>query len=478
MRKELEKAISRLKVTRVLYSALIFLIVNIIGVNQVRADAFNEASKLWNKMGGKSVATGASIYQTQRAGNITLGSIYLSNKKRNRPLISVTYPEIKIPGTCTGTAVMSLGGISFISGDELKNKLTSVVANAGMGFVYMGLSSVSPVLSETLQEVYSKLQEFGGFLSNECQLTEELMNYAKDKASQHLTAKKKQVTDEEITKGGKADLESVYKGFPKGSGEKAEEIAKKNPEKRLVNVNLAWDSLNKLGVDEKTKTLMMTISGTIIIHENPKDKDGEPSIQYIAPKIVDPQLLDGLLKGDKSIKVLGCQDKGKCLKVKEEDRAIPRGEGFEYKVSQHFDNFKTSLKEDVELAKESANFLGKSGLPVYMMYGVLYRKTGGHPETESNILIQITAWNILFQYLTELINDSIEAANNFKIGASEELDDYRKSLIKVREMLNQYEMQDNNRHQLQIMLVDRTAYQKKELKDKALKRFDGGKHDL
>ncbi len=54
MRKELEKAISRLKVTRVLYSALIFLIVNIIGVNQVRADAFNEASKLWNKMGGKS----------------------------------------------------------------------------------------------------------------------------------------------------------------------------------------------------------------------------------------------------------------------------------------------------------------------------------------------------------------------------------------------------------------------------------------
>ncbi len=55
MRKELEKAISRLKVTRVLYSALIFLIVNIIGVNQVRADAFNEASKLWNKMGGKSV---------------------------------------------------------------------------------------------------------------------------------------------------------------------------------------------------------------------------------------------------------------------------------------------------------------------------------------------------------------------------------------------------------------------------------------
>ena len=453
---------------------IFFCVLLILSSNQVYGDVFSSASSMWKSLGGKSVSTGANIYRSQSAGHVTLGNVYLSNPHRNRQLLSVNFPEISINNPCMKNSVINLGGLSHISGDELKNKLQTIIQSAGMGFVYLGLSSVSPVLSETLQEVFSKLQEMGGFLNDDCNTGLMAATFIKDKVTEHFTSKQKQIIDHEASsKGDKADLSSVHRSLPKGSGEKIEEIAKNNPEKRLVNVNLAWDSLNKLGVDDKTKKLMMTLSGTIIIHENEKNKDGEPVIQYIAPKIINPELLEGFLKGGKKVKLLGCKEKGKCLKVIDDESEIIVEDSFEHKVSEYFDKFKRSLQDDKELEISAQNFLSKSSLPIFMMYDLLWIKTNGNPEAESGMLIEITAWNILYQYLTDLINDSINAANNYTIAATTELSNYNKSLIKTRDMLSNYQMQDNNRQKLQIMLVQRSEFMGKALEDETLKTLGG-----
>ena len=450
------------------------LLFGILQSNEARADVYKGASSLWNSLGGKSVSTGADIYRTQSGGHVTLGSVYLTNTQKHRPIISVNHPEISLKSPCVGSSVINLGGLSHISGEELKNKAQTIIQSAGLGFVYLGLSSVSPVLSETLQEVFSKIQEMGGFLNDECNTGMAIANFAKDKVAEHFSGKQRQIVDHEMSsKGDKTDLSSVYKKMPKGSGEKIEEIAKKNPEKRLVNVNLAWDSLKKLGTDTKTKNLMMTLSGTIIIHENKNNKDGEPVIQYIAPKIVNPELLEALLKGSKDIKILGCSDNEKCLKVKEDSEKLGAEDGFEYRVAQYFKKFGNALEEDKDLDSETQNFLAKSSMPVFMMYDGLWLKTDGHPEVEAGILIEITAWNILYHYLTDLINESIDAANNYTIGAITELSQYKESLLKTREMLNNHQLRDNNRHKLQVMLVSRSEHMNKVMNEETTKLIGG-----
>ena len=458
----------------IIISISLSLLFGIMQSNEVRADAFKGASNLWNSLGGKSVSTGASIYRTQSGGHVTLGNVYLTNKQKHRPIISVNHPEISTKSPCVGPSVINLGGLSHISSEDLKNKAQTIIQSAGLGFVYLGLSSVSPVLSETLQEVFSKIQEMGGFLNDECNTGMMAATFVKDKVAEHFSGKQRQIVDHEMSsKGDKADLSSVYKGMPKGSGNKIEEIAKNNPEKRLVNVNLAWDSLKKLGADTKTKKLMMTLSGTVIIHENKKNKDGEPVIQYIAPRIVNPELLEALLKGNQDMDILGCDDNEKCLKVKEAKHKLSPEDGFEYKVAQYFKRFGNALEEDKDLDSESQSFLAKASLPVFMMYDGFWRKTAGHPDAEAGILVEITAWNILYHYLTELINESIEAANNYTIGAASELNQYKESLLRTRDMLNNHQIKDNNRHKLQVMLVSRSEHMNKAMREETSKLIGG-----
>ncbi len=456
----------------IIRALLLFLLIssNVNGAESI----LDSISSLWNSLGGQSVSTGSNIYASQQSGNVTLGSIYIANKKHNRNLINVTFPTIDINHPCVKNSVLNFGGISFISGDELKEKLQSIAQTAGMIFVYLGLSSISPVISETLQEVYSKLQEVGGFLSDECLAAEMAVNFIKDKYTQYNTLRKKQVTDYELSKGDKTDIAGAYRSYPKDSGALSKEIGEKHPEKRLVNINLAWESLKKLqDVDIETKRLMMSISGTIIILENENDPDGHPAVEHIMPKITDPTVFQGLLKGSEQMSLLTCKDSDKCLHVKDEGfklLSLQQRRGFEETVSDHFANFKIALDEDEELKPSSQSFLSQAGIPVYMMYDVLYRKTNGKPDAEAGILIQITSWNILYHYLTELINDSIKASNNYTILAADELNTYRKNLILAREMLGKYKMQDHNMHNLHVLLAQRSESQQRYLNNVGLKR--------
>ena len=200
--------------------------------------------------------------------------------------------------------------------------------------------------------------------------------------------------------------------------------------------------------------------------------DGEPIVQYIASKIIDPELLDGMLKGDRKIQRLTCDAYEKCLKPKDKEITIKENEGFESKIQNHINQYKQALKDDAELNKESQGILAKSGLPIFMMYDVLMRHTQGKTEVEEGILVQTAAWNILYNYLTEMIQESENAANNYTMPVGEELKRYRDTLIKAKEALDRYELQDTSKYQLQVMLVNRAKAMEKALRTESQKQIE------
>jgi len=99
-------------------------------ISNTQAGVLGETEKLWSKLGGKSVSTGASVYQGQKAGHVSLGSLYLGNQKKNRNLINVNFPEIDFNHPCFKSSVVNFGGLSIISGEELKNKMQSIGLSA------------------------------------------------------------------------------------------------------------------------------------------------------------------------------------------------------------------------------------------------------------------------------------------------------------------------------------------------------------
>ncbi len=438
-------------------SLLLLLILN--SSSALASSIDTELKSVWSSLGGQSVSNSANYYQGQKAGHYSMGSMYFSRAKKNRPLISVNFPEIDFDKSCYSQGVLNFGGISFISGDELKNKMKSIAQQSGLMLAYLGVSSISPIIGETLQEVYSKLQELGGFLADECQAAKQIVGFAGDMATQHSEIAKNIYSKMNLIDGKKNDLSSSYRDFPANKKKLLDEAAAKDERLILENINLAWKSLEKLKMNDVTnnelKELMMTISGTIIITENPKNQ-GMPNYQYISSKVTNPSLLEALIKGDRNMKVISCIDNHqKCLKVNEKDKMIAKSDGFEERVLGFLAKIRTALEEDKELGNSEQHFLANSGIPAYAIYEKLYQYTNGNPEYEQGLLVELIAWNILYNYLIEMLKEVNEAANNLQIAANTELKEFKDSIKNAQKLLTEYEMTDLSRYKLQLQMIKR-----------------------
>ena len=437
-----------------IFCLLISLIADSASAN-VSENINNHMSSIWTSLGGSSVTNSADYYKGQKAGHFTMGSMYFARQKKNRPLVSVNYPEIDFDKSCYSQGVLNFGGVSFISGEELKNKMTSIAQQAGMMMVYLGLSSISPVIGETLQEVYSKLQELGGFLADECQAAKQIVSFACDTMSQHSEKAKDIFSKMHLSKGKNNDLSTAYKEFPAGKSAALREAAEKDEKLMIENVNLAWKAIEKLKIsNNEVKELMMTISGAIIITA-PKNDQGSPNFQYISSNVTNPGLLEALLKGKQNLKILSCSDKLKCLSVMEKDRMIKQDDGFEKKVLDFFDKIKDALEKDEQLNNEAINFLANAGIPAYAIYEKLYQYTGGNPEYEQGVLAEIIAWNILYNYLQDMLKEVNEAANNLQMAMPNELKEFKASIRSAQRLLADHEMKDIARYKLQLFMVKR-----------------------
>lgn len=427
-------------------------------------EPFKLAGKIWDKTGklNFSSTNSPTYYKGQSAGHYTLGSMYFSRQKKNRPLINVRFPEVNFDKSCFSQGVLNFGGMSFISGKELMDKLQNIAGQAGMMFVYQGFSSISPVIGETLQEVYSKLQEVGGFLADECQAAKTLNGMIGDTLTQHSSIAQNIAAKFSQSSGEKSDLSSVYKDYPKDRRGILERAASKDKTLILEDINLAWEALDKIVKDKDLKEFMMSLSGTIIIHA-PKSDEGQSEFQYISPKITSPDMLRTLLKGGNELPILKCGETKKCLHVNEDKKSVDRKDSFEFKVTEYFSKFQEAIASDEEIPDSSDvhSFLSSSGLPVYKIYDVIYQYTNSNPHYEQGVFIEVVAWNILYNYLSDTLKEVQEAVSNLKIAAAPQLKELRESLLQAQKMLTDLEMKDLNRYQMQLFLVNRAeSYEK------------------
>jgi conjugative transfer pilus assembly protein TraH len=426
------------------------------------AGAYNNFGKIWENSGGVSSVNNPSYYKGQKSGHYTMGSMYFAREQKNRPLVSVRFPDFNFDKSCYSQGVLNFGGMSFISGPELINKIQSIATQAGMMFVYQGFSSISPVIGETLQEVYSKLQELGGFLSDECQAAKALNGAIGDVMTGHSSMAQSIMTRFGTGSGDKTDLSTAYKDYPKNKSQALSNAANKDESLILEDVNLAWKALEKLKIsNNELKKFMMSVSGTIIIHA-PKNDSSPPNFQYISSNITSPELLKTLLKGGDNLPVIECTDtqseQQKCLSVKAGKQSISKDESFEQRVVDYFEKFKQAIKDDADINDNDTDihsFLASSGLPVYKIYDVLYQYSNGSPQYEQGVFIEVVAWNILYNYLSDTLQQVTEAANNLQIAAAPQLKEFKASLVHTQKMLDSLQMKDLSRYKMQLFLVNR-----------------------
>ncbi|NRA73716.1 MAG: conjugal transfer protein TraH [Rickettsiales bacterium] len=429
-------------------------------------------AKIWQSVGGSSVHTKSYVYKGQRARHYTGGSSYFMREVRNRPLFSFQPPEFNMnPQSCFQNAVMNFGGFSHINSEEIKGKIKAITTNAGLTMAYLGISAISPVIGETVQEVFSRLQELGGFLAKDCETGLHIGAAAGDIAAVYSERMKNAVGKFKKEAGIKTDYAAFLRDYPTGRNEAAKKLAEQSETMQLEDINFAWKAINKLSIqDKEIKELMMTLSGTIII-KAPTTDNGSPSFRYISSAATDDEAIKALMEGNASMKILKCNEgDNKCLNPKmEEKKLVDQEDSFIAKVESYFEKFDKSIRDDEDPENDAQKFIHKCGFAALRINQVFFQNTSGNPKFERGALIKIAAWHILYNYLSDMLRDVSDATNILQIPTSQELNDFKRSLYEAKLALNAYDLKISKQNSLILQLVQRSEFLEQKMADETSK---------
>ncbi|MEM6679019.1 MAG: conjugal transfer protein TraH [Pseudomonadota bacterium] len=238
-------------------------------------------------------ATPPGFYETQRRGEISGGNLYVRNRIVDPNLVAFTPPNFR--AGCGGIDFFT-GSFSFINADQFVELMRAVASNA-VGYAFqLALDGVCPQCMRTIETLQRKVQELNQHFGNSCQLAQGIVN---DTASA-LTGKKYGEASTIATVEGIGD---VFESWSTSTGQSpTEAVAASAPdemEERLTG-NLVWRALKsssvddwfEAGGDDEILSIMMTISGTVIV-----DYDAGADSFEIATINGDPGLIESWIDG-------------------------------------------------------------------------------------------------------------------------------------------------------------------------------------
>lgn len=289
---------------RTALAAALFLIP---GATSVSADMADQMRSMFGSMVNLSPP---GLYDTQRRGEISGGGVYVRNRIINPNIVSFTPPSFR--AGCGGIDFFT-GAFSFINAEQFVALMKAIAANAvGYGF-NLALDQMCPQCLRTIETLQKKIQELNQYFGNSCQLAQGLVN---DTLS---AATGKRYGDASII-GMAEGIGDVFTTWTAADGRSpTEAVAEDAPDRmkeRLVG-NLVWRALKRSGVDgwfmaggdDQVLSVMMAISGTVIVKYNADSDDFD--IQTISGK---SDLIESFIEGA-PIRYYSCngEDEDGCL---------------------------------------------------------------------------------------------------------------------------------------------------------------------
>lgn len=222
--------------------------------------------------------TDAGVYQTQRRGVITGGSLSTRNKIINPNLISFVPPDVK--SGCNGIDLFG-GSFSFINSAQF-TQLARSIAQAAVGYAFqLAIEGMCPTCSQIISKLQSDIAKLNSHLRNSCEAGKALVDSTGLGPTIRAWADERKRTASTINTG----IGFVDDYF------KSEEINTVPPAKVLIDHgkaneitgNVVYQALSESNAaqwfangDEQMKMVMMSLTGTLIISTKSDNSD----VQY------------------------------------------------------------------------------------------------------------------------------------------------------------------------------------------------------
>ncbi|MEP2780822.1 MAG: conjugal transfer protein TraH [Pseudoruegeria sp.] len=390
------------------------------------AGVASDLADFWDRTGGGTNYTRPMAYDGQRAGYVTLGSLYVRSAPRNTNIASIQLPSVR--AGCGGIDIFG-GAFSFLSAEELIALMENIMANAA-GFAFeLALESLSPAVQDVVAKLRDLQQKVNAMNINSCEAGQMLVSsvWPKiDAASQHVCQTIGTMT------GGFADRARSRHGCGAGgehtstvnnaSGALADQVP--------VNINYAWKASRKnsfLASDDNLAEFFMTLTGTVIVIGSEDDDTPRSQISY-EPRAFTSSYTKALIEGG-SIEVLTCNNdsEDRCLSPSWKSKTLPEKKALYHQVLEILNGINDALATDTDLPDEAPGLIGMTSVPVYETLKTARQVKYEFVGDEIALMAELVAIDFAMLYTRDALEEMIKLASNTE-GLGDQLEQYRKQV--------------------------------------------------
>ncbi len=272
----------------------------------------NEMNRMFGSM---SNATAPGVFETNRRGVISGGSLVVRNKIMNTSIVAWQPPSFN--AGCGGIDLFG-GSFSFINKEQFVALARSIASNAAGYAFYLALDSMCPSCRSVIDNIQKKIQELNQFFGNSCQLAQGLVT---DPVGSFEKAREVTGGLAKAVVGGAGDIFESMTGV---TGEAPTQNTPKTPEvEKKMRGNIVWEALKTKGVSgwfsyggDNLNMAIMTVTGTVIIGKDEPAPDGKgtsPKISRLPSGLISGLIsFESLVNGGK-VKIYRCDENDKCL---------------------------------------------------------------------------------------------------------------------------------------------------------------------
>ncbi|STX81267.1 putative conjugative transfer protein TraH [Legionella busanensis] len=392
------------------------LVIGMLAVSQITiASPSSELNHFFNNLGFASNVTGAHAYQTQAAGYISSGSMYVRNQVRN-----IQIAHVDVPGFRTGCGSIDIiaGGFSFISTDQITQFMQSILSSGAGYALNLALETELPEVAHSMQFVQKLANDINSSNLNSCDIGETLGGalWPKNRAEGQRICE-----DIGMKSGYFADWARARHGCSTG-GEVESQLskAKNDPtykDRVPYNKNVVWDALQLnqfLRQNKKLAEAYMSISGTVVF-----DKQG--ALTTYPSLIHNRDFIKAMLYGGKlpSYKCNDIQKDSACIDVsysENTNQIIEVKDSIVFKVQELIQGIHDNIRAGTALSAEQEGLINMTHDSVFRLIAANAQE--GISIQGSYALAQNIATDILSQYLSNSLSIIRSSLSGHDIGAN------------------------------------------------------------
>lgn len=215
-------------------------------------------------------ATPGQVFETQRRGGITVGSVVARSRVVRPNYISITPPSIR--GGCGGMDLVG-GSFSFINGEQLQQYLRAIASNALNYAFTLALEGVCPTCMQKMEKLRDWSDAMNGKLMDSCHWASSFVNATG--IDEWHQKRIDSARNREVQLGVVDDAFEALDTF-------VSEFQSDSDTGEPTAVNAVWQAMQRSQAaswfgsigDGELQEIIMSVTGTVV--KSPLDEDGSP----------------------------------------------------------------------------------------------------------------------------------------------------------------------------------------------------------